>query len=44
MRISDDLEEKIIKKQNKKLVLLIDELESVITLNDKVGVFNIIKG
>ncbi len=39
----EDLEEKIIKKQNKKLVLLIDELESVITLNDKVGVFNIIK-
>ena len=27
----------------KKMVLLIDELESVITLNDKVGVFNIIK-
>lgn len=27
----------------KKIVLLIDELESVITLNDKVGVFNIIK-
>lgn len=26
-----------------KMVLLIDELESVITLNDKVGVFNIIK-
>ena len=26
-----------------KIVLLIDELESVITLNDKVGVFNIIK-
>jgi DNA polymerase III gamma/tau subunit len=28
---------------DKKMVLLIDELESVITLNDKVGVFNIIK-
>jgi replication factor C subunit 1 len=28
---------------NKKMVLLIDELESVITLNDKVAVFNIIK-
>ncbi len=29
--------------KSKKMVLLIDELESVITLNDKVGVFNIIK-
>jgi len=28
---------------DRKMVLLIDELESVITLNDKVGVFNIIK-
>jgi replication factor C subunit 1 len=28
---------------DRKIVLLIDELESVITLNDKVGVFNIIK-
>ena len=27
----------------KKLILVIDELESVITLNDKLGVFNIIK-
>ncbi len=29
--------------KKRKIVLLIDELESVITLNDKVGVFNIIK-
>lgn len=29
--------------ENKKQILLIDELESVITLNDKNGVFNIIK-
>jgi replication factor C subunit 1 len=29
--------------KERKTVLLIDELESVITLNDKVGVFNIIK-
>jgi replication factor C subunit 1 len=35
---SDDSDDK-----NNKIVLLIDELESVITLNDKVGVFNIIK-
>ena len=30
-------------EENKKQILLIDELESVITLNDKNGVFNIIK-
>lgn len=30
-------------KEDKKPILLIDELESVITLNDKNGVFNIIK-
>ena len=29
--------------QNKKKILLIDELESIITLNDKNGIFNIIK-
>lgn len=37
----DDTELQSFKKR--KIVLLIDELESVITLNDKVGVFNIIK-
>lgn len=37
----DDEELDSLKKR--KIVLLIDELESVITLNDKVGVFNIIK-
>ncbi len=40
--LNEDFYEKQFKNE-KKIVLLIDELESVITLNDKVGVFNIIK-
>lgn len=45
IKVDVDLISKLANKdsQDKKLVLLIDELESVITLNDKVAVFNIIK-
>lgn len=45
IKIDTDLISKLTMNQNeeKKQVLLIDELESVITLNDKNGVFNIIK-
>ena len=46
IKIDTDLISKFAMNQNddkKKQILLIDELESVITLNDKNGVFNIIK-
>ena len=46
IKIDSDLIPKLTinqKNQNKKKILLIDELESIITLNDKNGIFNIIK-
>jgi hypothetical protein len=40
---TDMISKMMVRNSTQKMVLLIDELESVITLNDKVGVFNIIK-